>query len=184
MFASPFHAVTGKTEQKLTFTLLYMLIIGIIVMAYFDSKLITEVAPHGMFSFEQAGSPEKSKEIINSWSNMDRVFAGLSLGFDFLFLLVYTLFISLLTHKVNEQLWVGKPAYRIGSVLIWSMFITAIFDGVENVALIKLLIGNYNEYWSWVAYSFSLAKFILIGISLVYLIINGSYYLIKKFTNE
>ncbi len=183
MFVSPFMKVTTKTEKKLSFSLLYMLIIGSIVMGYFDSKLMNETASYGMFSFELAGDLEHSRQILDSWSPGAKIFAGLSLGFDYLFLLIYTLFIALLIHKVNERLWANKPQYRLGGLLIWSMFITAIFDGVENVALIKLLIGNYTEYWPWVAYYFSFAKFTLICISLIYLIINGAYWLFKKFSN-
>jgi len=60
------------------------------------------------------------------------------------------------------------------------MFITAIFDAVENVALIKLLIGSYKEYWSSVAHTFAIGKFILITISLVYLIYSTLLLLFKK----
>ena len=74
----------------------------------------------------------------------------------------------------------NKSFYKIGEILIWSMFITAIFDAVENVALIKLLIGGSQEYWSSVAYFFAIGKFILIIISLLYLIYNIALLLFKK----
>ncbi len=180
MFTSPFRNITLKAEKKLTFSLFYLFIISAVVLRYFNMYLDNAAAPYGIFSFELAGSLDKSVEIINSWSPLAKTFAGLNLGYDFLFLLIYTLFISLLIHKINERLWTGKAFYRIGELLIWSMFITAIFDAIENVALIKLLIGSYKEYWASVAYFFAISKFMLIGISLLYLISNTALLLFKK----
>ncbi len=180
MLSSPFANITVKIEKKLTFSLFYLLIISVIVLRYFNLTLENEIAPYGIFSFELAGTLDKSVEIINSWSPLSKTFAGLSLGYDFLFLLIYTLFISLLIHKVNERLWVGKSFYKIGETLSWSMFITAIFDAIENVSLIKLLIGSHEEYWSSFAYAFAIAKFVLISISILYLIYSTALLLFKK----
>ena len=180
MFTSPFAKIPTKTEKKLTFSLFYLLIISAIVLTYFNQSLENEIAPYGIFSFELAGSLDKSVEIINSWSPLAKTFAGLSLGYDFLFLLIYTLFIALMIHKLNERLWAGKAFYKVGELLIWSMFLTSIFDAVENVSLIKLLIGSYKEYWSSVAYAFAIGKFVLIFISVLYLIYNTALLLFKK----
>ena len=180
MFTSPFTSLSSKNEKKLTFSLLYLFIISVITLRYFNIYLDGTAAPYGILSFELAGSLDESLEIINSWSPLAKTFAGLSLGYDFLFLLIYTLFISLLIHKLNVRLWNGKPFYRIGEMLIWSMFLTAAFDAVENVSLIKLLIGSHKQYWSSVAFAFALAKFILIAISILYLISNAMILLFKK----
>lgn len=180
MLTSPFKNITPRVEKKLTFSLFYFLIISAIVLKYFNQSLENEITPYGIFSFELAGTLDRSLEIINSWSPLAKTFAGLSLGYDFLFLLIYTLFISLLIHKVNERLWVGKSFYKIGELLIWSMLITAIFDAVENISLIKLLIGSSQEYWSSIARAFAIAKFILISISILFLIYSAVVLLFKK----
>jgi hypothetical protein len=180
MFTSPFKNITVETEKKLTFSLFFLLIISAIVLSYFNNSLDSVSAPYGIFSFEMAGSLDKSMEIINSWTPLAKTFAGLSLGYDFFFLLIYTLFISLLIHKVNERLWIGKPFYKIGELLIWGMFFSAICDAAENASLIKLLIGSYKQYWSSMAFTFALIKFTIIGISLLYLISNTVLLLFKK----
>lgn len=180
MFTTPFATITSKTEKKLTLSLFYLLIIGAIVLVFFNNILENNAAPYGIFSFELAGSLNKSLEILNSWSPLAKIFAGLSLGFDFLFLLIYTLFISLLIHKINKRLWLGKPFHRIGELLVWSMCITAIFDAIENAALIKLLVGSTQEYWSYIAYTFAVSKFILISIAIIYIIFNSAFLLFKK----
>lgn len=180
MFTSPFTSISSRSEKKLTFSLLYVFIISVITLRYFNIYLDSAAAPYGILSFELAGSLDQSIEIMNSWTPLSKIFAGLSLGFDFLFLLVYTLFISLLIHKLNVRLWVGKSFYRIGEMLIWSMFLTAAFDTIENVSLIKLLIGNHQQFWVSIAHTFATIKFILIAIALVYLILNSVLLLLKK----
>jgi ABC-type transport system involved in cytochrome c biogenesis permease subunit len=180
MFHSPFEKIKKATEKKITFSLFYILIISLIVMRYFDRFLVNEISPYGIVSFELAGTLDNAVAIINSWSELSRTYAGLSLGYDFLFLLIYTLFISLMIHKLNQRLWFKKPFYRIGELLIWSMFLTAIFDTVENVSLIKLLVGARQQFWVSVAYCFAIAKFLLIIISILYIIINSFLLLTKR----
>ena len=180
MFTSPFAKITPKTEKKLTFSILYLLIVTLLVMRYFDTYLTNGVTTNGIISFEFSKTLERAQEILDSWTPLAKIFAGLSLGFDFLFLLIYTLFISILIHKLNERLWIGKSFYRVGEVLIWTMFYAAIFDAVENVCLIKILIGNLTNYWVSVAYYFAAAKFLLIIIAVLYILSNSFILLFKK----
>mgnify|MGYP005989853539 CR=1 FL=1 len=184
MFASPFTKLSVRGEKKLTSSLFCLLIITSVVMLYFDGYLTNEITPYGIVSFELANTLENSLNILNSWDAQAKIFAGLSLGFDFLFLLIYTLFIALLTHKLNTQLWRNKPFYRIGELLIWTMFLTAIFDAIENVGLIKLLLGDHYQLWSSMAFYFALAKFIFIIVGILYILINTGCLLYKKFKDE
>jgi hypothetical protein len=180
MFTSPFANTSQKTKKKLTFSLFYLLIVSMVTMRYFDTYLINKITPNGIISFEFSKTLERSQEILDSWSPLAKIFAGLSLGYDFFFLLIYALFISLLIHKLNERLWIGKPFYRTGEILIWTMFIVVIFEAVENVCLIKLLTGSSYQYWASVAYYFAAAKFLLISISVLYIISNFFIVLFKK----
>jgi len=180
MFASPFAKISQKSEKKLTFSVSYLLLITIVAMHYLNTYLTNKITPNGIISFELAKKLERSQEILDSWSPLAKIFAGLNLGLDFLFLLIYSLFISILIHKLNKRLWVGKSFFRIGEVLIWSMFLAAIFDAVENVCLIKLLIGNLKQYWVSIAYYFAVIKLILIGISILYIFINSFILIFKK----
>ena len=180
MFASPFTNITKNVEKKITFTLFYLLLISIIVMRYFDRFLVNENCELGIISFELSKTLERAQEILDSWSTLSKTYAGLNLGFDFLFLFIYTLFIAILIHKLNIRLWAGKALYKFGEILIWSMFLTAIFDCIENVSLIKLLIGGRQQFWVSIAYYFAVVKFVLIAISILYIIINFFILLFKK----
>ena len=101
--------------------------------------------------------------------------------FDFLFLLVYALFISILIHTLNERLWKHTKIYTIGVILIWCMFLAALFDMVENVALIKLLLGDLQQKWSSIAYYFAIFKFSLSNFDFIAFISQNATFLIIIF---
>ena len=180
MLTSPFSVLNKPFEKKLTFVLLLLLLLTISAMFYFDSFLKNDVAEYGIVSFELAKNIDSSVSILNSWNEKAKTFAGLSMGFDFLFLIIYASLIAILIHRLNEQLWKGKTFYRLGVMLIWLSFAAAIFDVIENIALIKLLTGNLKQVWSSLAYYFAIPKFLFVILGILYIIINFLYRLIKK----
>ena len=149
-------------------------------MRLFDAPLKNEVSPNGIVSFELAKDISVSKNILNSWDDNAKANAGLSLGFDFFFLLTYSSFVALLIYNINNRLWKGKNFYKLGNLLIYLIFIAAFFDIIENIALIKLLRGDLKQVWPSIAFYFASMKFILILICLFYLILNWLAYLLVQ----
>jgi hypothetical protein len=180
MISSPFGKMSKSSEKKLTKVLLISLIILIAVMRYLDAPLRNPVSTSGIVSFELAKDLAKSQVILASWDIMARSSAGISLGTDFLFLLVYSSFIALLIHKLNEHLWKHTKMYKAGVVFIWSVFLAAFFDIIENVALIQLLLGDLQQKWSTIAYYFAILKFSLLVLSICYIVINVVFLTVKK----
>jgi hypothetical protein len=64
-------------------------------MSSLDRNLTTAAAPRGIVSLELAGDLEQGNRILTAWSTEGKVYAALSLGLDYLFLIVYAAFISL-----------------------------------------------------------------------------------------
>jgi hypothetical protein len=173
--------ISNKQYYLLLSTLLFVFI-GF--MRYFDSYLKTDLSINGIVSFELAKDVNVSSAIINSWDETAKIAASLSMGFDFLFLIVYSLFIAELIHFLNNKLWIHSSFYSIGRLLIKAIFLAAFFDSIENIALIQLLLGDLRVIWSNTAFYFAFLKFILIGICLVYILINTFILLINKMKNE
>lgn len=172
MLTSPFSSLNKSVEKKWTLVLLMLLLLTISTMFYFDSFLKNSIAEHGIVSFELAKELHATKAILNSWDHNAKIFAGLSMGFDFLFLIIYSSFIAILIHRLNEQLWKGKLFYRLGVLLIWLSFAAACCDVIENIALIKLLTGSLNQLWSSLAFYFAIPKFLFVVLGILYIIIN------------
>ena len=59
-------------------------------------------------------------------------------------------------------------------------FVAAFFDVIENIALIKLLLGDIQRKWSLIAYYFAVIKFGLLFIAIVYIFISGSIFFFRK----
>ncbi len=169
-----------KGRTFLVVKLLILVILFALVMRYFDSYLINDISKNGIVSFELAKELSKSEAIIDSWDTTAKYAAGMSMGFDFLFLIIYSSFIGLLIYNINQKLWKSRSFYLIGKLMIWSIYFAALFDVIENIALIKLLLGDLYQVWSSIAYYFAMIKFIIIFSCIFYIISNGFIMLIQK----
>ncbi|WP_418646405.1 hypothetical protein [Tenacibaculum insulae] len=180
MLTSPFSSLSVNNEKKLTIFLSIATASILYCMLSIDYYLINTVCKNGILSFELAKDFETSEAILNSWNVKAKISAGISVGLDFLFLMIYPLLIALLIHKLNKKLWKGHPFYNVGLILLFSQLFTAIFDAIENVSLIQLLLGSTNKLWSLIAYYFAFIKFTLIVIALLYLAVNFILLIIKN----
>lgn len=179
MLFSPFLKIDKKILKKRTILVFVLLILGIVLMRYLDSFLINEIATHGIFSFELAKDVKVAENIINSWGVIPTTAAGYSLIFDFIFLVIYSLFIALLVHYINEKVWKNSSFYNVGIVLIYAQFIAAFFDAIENIALLQLF-KNATQFWTSIAYYFAFMKFILIFLGLLFIVVSWIVKIFRK----
>ncbi len=150
-------------------------------MRSFLTPLVTNEAPSGIIAFELAKTLEQSQAILASWDANEKINAGISLGIDFLFLFVYGVFFALACFSVaikfkNSVEWF----YKLGITLAFLQIVAALFDAIENIALIKLLLGSNNSLFSPIAYYFASIKFAIIAIGIVYIIIGIFTLLFQK----
>lgn len=160
------------THNKiLVFSGLFTVIL-FLVLGYFDKPLITEKAPNGIISFELAKNIDTSISIISSWDLNAKINAALSLGVDFLFLIVYAIFFATACY-LTAQKYINKNnwMYKTGLLFAKLQFVAALFDAIENIVLIKLLLGSNNSLFPSIAYYFASIKFAIIVIGIIYIII-------------
>ena len=155
--------------------LLYSGLLGIILflaLGYFNKPLVTKIAPNGIVSFELAKDINTSISIVSSWDLNAKINAGLSLGIDFLYLFIYSIFFATSCFLIS-QIYFNKNnwMYKTGLILTKLQFVAAFFDAIENIALIKLLIGSNNGIYSSIAFYFASIKFLIIAIGIVYIIV-------------
>jgi len=146
-----------------------------------DTKLISAAAPRGIVSFELAGNIQQVSQILAEWGPEGRVYAALSLGLDYLFLIVYALFISLACVLIARYLTLKITFLAaVGFVLGWGQFFAAILDAVENLALIRLLLGSQQPSWPVIARWCAIVKFGIVGAGLAYILIGTLIVLMLK----
>jgi len=175
----PFGWLQEKYWLKAFVGLTIATLIVFAVISAWDKPLQTQASPQGIVSFETAGSVAAAQNILGAWSAKARVFAGLSLGIDYLFMVLYALAIGLGCVLVGAA-WHG-PWERLGVGLAWAVWVAAGLDAVENVALIRMLTqGTASEPWPRVAAACATIKFGLVGLGLGFVIIGGLGLLFRR----
>ncbi|MGI9530542.1 hypothetical protein [Lutimonas sp.] len=167
-------------NKRITIVLFVAVVLNIAVMRIFDTPLHNDICTNGIVSYELARDVTASEAILNSWDSNARASAGLSLGFDFLFLLIYSSFIAILLYKANNHIGHGRWYNRVHTLFIWMIFVAAFFDVIENIALIRLLLGDLKQIWSLMAFYFATLKFVIIFMCISYLLINWLILLIAR----
>ena len=165
----PFEAL-GADKRKpifLSLTALTLVVMGVLNAT--GGPLKTPAAPQGIVSFELAGDGPSAQAILDCWDCQARAHAGFNLGFDFVFMLLYSSAIGL------ACVWVAcvlpsryRPLAAVGLTLAWGQWLAALLDVVENVALLVILLDSPVAPWPQVALWCAVPKFALVFLGLGY----------------
>ena len=163
---------------------IFFFILSLLVMVSLQvtgSHLKTAVSPSGILSFEFAGELSAAKNMVNSWGQTGRIYAGLNLGLDYLFLLVYAWAIGLGCVLAARSFLPRTTLFaNLGFLLAWAQLGAALLDCVENYALIQILFGSDLSVWPVVALWCAFPKFAIVGMGLVYVVIGGVVAVMSK----
>ncbi len=170
--------IQKEHRQRVLWVLLAATLVVFGAITALDAPLHTPPAPNGIVSYELAGNPAKAGAILASWEAAARVNAGLSLGVDYLFMVLYALTIGLGCVMIGERL--GGAAARLAKWLAWAQVLAATLDAVENWALIRWLLGSRNASWPAVAAWCSTIKFSLVALGLIFILGGGAVLLVRK----
>jgi hypothetical protein len=148
-----------------------LIIFATALMMFVDVPLQGESSPHGIISFELAGTPHRALRILLEWKSRNALgYARLSIVVDFVYLVIYAFFFNALALWLGARLGEKKWSVRAA----WAATAAAAFDILENGALLYEL----NRFTSPTPYpqlatSFALAKFTLLLFSAVYGIVGA-----------
>jgi hypothetical protein len=159
---------TGRRARVFVPLLLGTLAVGAALGAV-NRPLQTTAAPDGIISYEFSWSVEGATAILESWDATARVYAGFSLGLDYLYMCLYSTTIALACLWAGGVL--GTRGWALASAGAWlalGQWLAALFDAVENAALWILLLGPVSEPWPAVAALCAIPKFALVFLGLLY----------------
>jgi hypothetical protein len=163
----------SEREQKQAFLGIFVFTLAAMTaMNIIGHPLVNETAPQGIVSFEFAGTLDAAHRMMESWGETGLISAGLSLGFDYLFLVVYAFCIALgcvlMARAMQYRVKIFIP---VGAVLAWAQFLAAILDAIENYALIRVLLGATVDLWPALARACAGPKFLIVSAGLLYIIV-------------
>jgi len=168
----PFSWLPHAARKRAFWIALCVAVIVMVGLNVASLPLNTTAAPAGIISFEFAGSISVATEMMDSWDENGPVLAAVNLGIDCLFLVAYSVAISLGCVLIAGRVYGGEGvAAAVGIVLAWAQFGAAALDAVENYALIRVLLGSSADLWPVLARACANPKFAVVGAGLLYLFV-------------
>lgn len=134
------------------------------VFNFLDQPLRTAAAPNGIVSFELAFDPALSRAMADSWDADAKLAAAFGLGFDFLFMPVYALALSLgllLTRRANQL-----RRFFFANLMGWGVLLAALLDAAENFSLWQILAHGAAAPYAQIAAVCASVKFALLFVGL------------------
>lgn len=167
----PFGWLDEKGQWRLFLLMLVLSIAVMVALTVQGQQLRTVESPEGIVSFELIGTAEGTARILSAWGEKGRVIAGLNLGLDYLFILVYASGLSLgATIAARRHARFSLVRSGFGRILAWAALFAGLLDGVENYALIRVLLGAQGDLWPSLSRSCARPKFAIVGVVLVYVL--------------
>jgi hypothetical protein len=137
MIQHQFCSVLPKHQRRLFLLFAFLSGADLAIFQFLDMPLRTPAAPFGIVSFELAGSLDKAMAIVKSWDGSGLINASFGLGFDFLFMPIYGIALSLGVLLVKDRH--SSAWHSIGCVLGWGALGATFFDALENFSLFAFL---------------------------------------------
>lgn len=165
----PFENINSIHQKRLCIMLLTLTVLFMLVMNWIGAPLYTPQTPYGVVSFELAFTPSRTQQMISSWSEDAQIRAAFIQGLDFLFPLFYSSALGLASLMASRVLRMrGKPLAGIGAGFAWGLWLAAIFDYIENIALVILLFSQVRSPYPQVAGICGALKFVIILVGILY----------------
>ena len=143
-----------------------------VVMAKTGATLKTATTPLGILNLEFAYNTAQTTEIINAWKipeHPHKIFAAIyNTFYDFLFLFFYAGFLFLACNKIAEN--IKGPASKAGKLIARGALLAGIFDILEHIGMLISLHGHISAAVSFLTVFFSVIKWALAIIALLYVL--------------
>ncbi len=142
-----------------------------VVLAIVDEAIKASGGP-GIVAFELAGTTGRVAEILGHWGQQGRDAARVSLAIDFVYLVVYGVFLTLavleLRDVARERGWATYA--RPGTAIAVLPGIAAACDVFEDIGLWLMIEGKGTGAIPPIATGFAALKFVALAVAIGYLL--------------
>lgn len=147
-------------------------------MRWMGNGLESKVSPLGIVSFELTQKFDAAQEIIQVVGQRPLQW---NIAVDFLFLIAYTFFFFFCCKAIMQQ-FRSSSLKTLGFIFLELSVLAGVLDLVENIAMLITLGGYGSDISVGVSYYTAIAKFTVVAIILVYILIASIlvYFISKK----
>lgn len=139
-----------------------------------DAGLKVPASSNGIIAFEFCGFLSSCDATLSQWGVKGQQLAMLSLGLDYLFMVVYPCLVCvgllLVAPVVPAQL------KALTTFLAWIALLAGLADAAENYFLIRIILNGSAASYGVPASTFAVIKFAVLGITLGWLVIASLTY--------
>ncbi len=168
----PFTWIRDPSRKAVFWMFTGLAVLTMVALQVLGGPLRTREAPAGIVSFELAGDLEAAERMVAAWDARARIYGGLNLGLDYLFIDAYVGAIGLGCVLVATKLRPDRGWLKAGGpILAWAVVLAGALDCLENYALIRLLLGAQAEILPVLARWCAIPKFLMVLIGLLYIAI-------------
>lgn len=132
-----------------------------------DASLKVPASPNGIISFEFCGFMSSCDAILGQWSIKGQQLAMLSLGLDYLFMVIYPSLVCIGLLLVAAV--VPARLKNLTTILAWLALGAGLADAGENFFLIRIILDGTGTSYGGLASTCSVIKFAILGITLGWL---------------
>lgn len=165
-------------QRSIVKALFWALVIGTLLslaaLGQIDPHLRTPAAPSGIVSFELCAYSQSCSAIMQSWDAQAKQMAALSLGLDYLFLLLYSALIFTGLRWLAMRARAPQRRFLLGSA--WLAWVAGLADALENYCLAQMLLHGSVQTHAWPAAILATLKFTLLAYTLGCLVIEALVY--------
>ena len=140
-----------------------------IVLRWQGSTLQTTTSPLAIIDLEFANTVERLHELLIRW---DITVVRINIWLDFIFIIAYTIFLSLCAEMYALKWQANSFFYRAGNLFARLAYAAGIFDIAENLLMLQSITGNYTESSLQLTFYCAAIKFTLVFLIFIYLIIS------------
>ena len=160
---------------------------GTILMVYIMNRtgasLKTPATPLGILNLEFAYDTVKTTVVMNAWapaSHIDNIaVAKLNTWVDFLFLFFYSFFLFFTCNKIAQAF--PGPVEKAGRLISKAALLAGFFDILENTGMLLTLNGYRSAIIAYFTTVFSVLKFGLVIIAVLYVLLGLLLWVYHKF---
>lgn len=152
-------------------------VVMIVVMRWMGIGLESKVSPLGIVSFELTNTFNEAKEIIQAVGQRPLQW---NIAVDFLFLIAYSFFFFLCCKALMDN-YRSSGLKTIGLIFLELSVLVGVLDLIENIAMLITLGGYGSDISVGVSHWAAIAKFSLVALVIVYIIVASvAMYIISK----
>lgn len=152
------------------------------VMLKTGASLKTPATPMGIVNLELASNDTQVNAILKAWTatvDTDNISAArLNTWLDFIFLFFYSFFLSASCIRLGAVIRGGYG--RAGSLMAQAALLAGFLDILENAGMLMSLNGNVYNNIALLTWSFSVIKWALVALVIVYLLCGLGMLLYRK----